>query len=237
MKLPENKNERIKILALIAIGAVLVLYSLVVVVVQPMIKGKKESVEKIAALQEKLRRASLSINRIESDKASISNILTELDAFANVKGMVLRDRLGNFLLGATEIIEAHAREAGISGQVVSENGISQVPQNAARTLPATFNMYTVTVRLEAGVHDLLRMLQSLERSNPYLCVSSLSIAGQKDKPGKHSVAFEVQWPIWADPKMPQAVQDQLKELAASAQPAATSAAPKTLTEGRKKTLP
>ena len=54
MKLPENKNERVKILALIAMGAVLVLYGLAVGVVQPLFKGKKESSEKIVALQEKL---------------------------------------------------------------------------------------------------------------------------------------------------------------------------------------
>ena len=213
MKLPEDKKERAKILILIAIGAVLAVYGVGFLVVKPLLKGKTEQSEQIASLQEKLRRAGLAINRIESDKASISNSLTELDVIANQKGMVLRDRLGNFLLGATEIIDTHAREADISGQVVSENGISKVPQSTKRTAPPIFDTYTVTVHLEAGVHELLRMLQSLERSNPYLCVSSLVITGQPGKPGKHAVSFEVQWPIWADSKMPQRLQDQLKELA------------------------
>ena len=234
MKLPENKNERVKILALIAMGAVLVLYGLAVGVVQPLFKGKKESSEKIVALQEKLQRASLGINRIEVDRTINSNVLSELTSAANQNGMVLRDRLGNFLLGATEIIDAHAREANISGQVVSENGISQVPPRAERTAPAILNIYTVTVRLEAGVRDLLRMLQSLERSNPYLCVSSLSIAVQADKPGKHAVAFEVQWPIWADPKMPQLLQDQLRELASSGSTASSVVSAASATEGGKK---
>ena len=79
MKLPEDKKERVKILVLIAIGAVLVLYGLGFLVVKPVLKGKQEQLEKIASLQEKLRRASLGINRIEIDKTSISNILTELN--------------------------------------------------------------------------------------------------------------------------------------------------------------
>jgi hypothetical protein len=212
MKLPADKKERAKVLIAILMGAVLVVYGLAVGVVKPLHTDKKAFIAKTVAIQDKLTRANIAVKRIDGERVLCGKTLSQLDSAVSEKGMVLRPRLGNFLLGAAEIIETHARSANISGQTVTENGISQIPQAKGRAA-AAFNIYSVTVRLEAGVHDLLSMLQALECGNPYLCISSLTITGQAAKPGQHAIAFDVQWPIWVDPGMPQKLQDQMKDLA------------------------
>jgi hypothetical protein len=220
MKLPEDKKERTKILALIGLGAVIVAYGLYMGVVSPLLKGKKERLEKIDSIQAKVRKAEKATARMASDLATSSNILSEVDQLTNQRGFVLRDRLGNFLLGATEILEQCAQEAGVQIASIKENGMSQIPQGTARTTPAAFNAYTVTVQLECGTPGLTRFLESLEKANPYLCVSSLAISAQSNKPEKHLVTAEVQWPAWADPKMPGRIAEQLQALADGSFPTA-----------------
>lgn len=212
MKLPEDKKERTKVLILIAIGSILVVYGVFVGVVTPLVKGKKDRLERIESLQEKLRKAEKATARMGEDQRACSNALSRLDELANRKGVVLRDRLGNFLLSATEIIDRHAQKTGVKILGYKENGMSQLPQAASRSTPAVFNGYTVTVQVEGNTHDLVHLLKEIETDNPYLSVSSISITGQRDKPNRHQISFEVQWPIWVDSKMPEHLSAQLREV-------------------------
>jgi hypothetical protein len=212
MKLPEDKKERTKVLILIAIGSILVVYGLFVGVVSPLVKGKKDRMDRIDALQEKLRKAEKATARMGEDQRACSNALCRLDDLSNRKGVVLRDRLGNFLLSATEIVDRHAQKAGVTILGYKENGMSQLPQAASRSTPPVFNGYTVTVQVQGDTRDLVRLLKEIETDNPYLSVSSIGITAQQGKPNRHQMSFEVQWPIWVDSKMPVRLATQLQDV-------------------------
>jgi hypothetical protein len=232
MKLPDDKKERTKILLLIAIGAVAVLYGIFSGIMMGQ-KSMNERVAKIEQLQEKLRKSELTVKRLNSDLLSSSNSLSELHDIANVRGWVLKDRLGNFLLGATEVVEEQAKAAGALIGPIKEGGISQIPQGDNPVATNTFHIYTANVQMEGGVHALLRLLRGLESNNPYLCVSAVSITAQRGKPEKHAITFDVQWPIWADPKGPSKLEEQveaLKRNTPSQQPPASDKTPTTETK-------
>jgi hypothetical protein len=214
MKLPEDKKERAKVLLLVAIGVIAVLYGLfsAIMMIQ---KSMKDRATKIEQLHEKLRKAELTVKRMTSDVLSSSNSLTELHDIASVQGLVLRDRLGNYLLGATEVVESQAKAANAQIGSIKEGGISPIPQGDNPSTTNTFHIYTATIQMEGGVHALLRLLRGLEASNPYLCVSSVGITAQNGKPDRHAITFDVQWPIWADPKAPAKLEEQVAALKGS----------------------
>jgi hypothetical protein len=217
MKLPTDRKELIKMLLLIGIGVALVGYLSVVGVVKPMRKAKKERLDKISDLRRELGRARKQTDHIEQDAErnyeAVSNILHA----AEQKGYVHKATLGNYLLGASDAIERLARGTGVALEPVREIGISDIPHNPARVTDNAFRSYTVTVGASCGLHDLYRFLKEIEESNPYLCISRMTVATRAGTPEKHRVSIEIQWPIWADDDMPDRFREQLKEMEAAAE--------------------
>lgn len=225
MKLPEDKKERVKVLILIAIGAVALVYGLWVGVVSPMMKGRKDGAARIGDLDAKIKKARDAVNQMQKSTSLNSNVVSEIVEAANRRNYVLHDRLGNYLLGAQEILEAHARKSGVTLDAVTEIGQSQIPGIAASTNGPAFRCYTSRVALRAGIHDLIKFLAEVETGNPYLCVSSLVIASQPDKPDLHSITLDVQWPIWASADVSALIESRMKDLEENAddtQPPATN---------------
>jgi hypothetical protein len=213
MKLPADKKARLKLFAAIGVGTAVAVYAVFAGVLGPMSRIKKERRQAIQDLDDKLAKARAAVERFEIDRAGNSNVLSEIVNTGVRQNMVLRDRLGNFLLGASEVIETAARQAGVPIEPPTEVGMSQIPQGSAKKEATAFKAYTVHIATQCGTHDLIRLLSQVETSNPYLCVSSLAITGQPDKPDKHSVAMDVQWPIWGDPETPANLEAQLKAIA------------------------
>lgn len=226
MKLPSDKKERTKVLALIAVGVVLAIYGIAAVIVMPLSRIKRERAAAILELDGKLGKARTAVSRMAADRARNSSVLNEIVTTATRGNMVLHDRLGNFLLGASEVVEGHARKCGVPITAPTEIGISQLPQGSSNKDPAAFKSYTAHIGVECGIHDLIRLLSQIETNNPYACISSLAIAAQPDKPEKHSVALDIQWPIWNDPEMPSKLESQFKVLTeAATEPAAPAPPP------------
>jgi len=159
---------------------------------------------------------------MSSDQEANTEIVREIRDASDK--YVLRRRLGNLLLGARETLEQHAaamdkakietiREIGVTEIVrTSSKKKKKRRRKAAAAGPATsFRIYTVRIELTCGIHDVVRLLHSLESGNPYLCVSSLAITGQAGMPADHRVTIEVQWPIWADPDVPIELWEQIEE--------------------------
>ena len=79
MKLPEDKKERVKVLILIAIGAVALVYGLWVGVVSPMTKGRKDGATRIGDLDAKIEKAMQYLNAI-IDKLVNSRLAVYMNA-------------------------------------------------------------------------------------------------------------------------------------------------------------
>lgn len=208
MKLPEDKKERTKILVLIAIGAVGALYMVVQLSISPLLKSRRAKIERIQELKEDLEKARKTVN--EASKNRKANHETILRIKETAEKYVLPPRLGgNYQLGASEIIEKHARDLGIGLTSLREFSISDVKQNPAKGEESVFKTYTLSVSLECGFYDMVRLLRGIESSNPYLCITSLEILGQPQKnPEKHNVRFNVQWPIWSHRSISLEIEEQ-----------------------------
>jgi hypothetical protein len=215
MKLPSDKKELIKILVLVLMGVVLVGYLVAIGVVKPMRASQKERMNKIADLRREIRRAEEQTDRIREDRARNYQAVSNILHLAEEQGYVHKATLGNYLLGASEIIERLARETGVALEPVREIGVSDVPHNPERVTANAFRSYTVTVGASCGLHDLYTFLKAVEESNPYLCVSRMTVATRAGTPEKHRASLEIQWPIWADDGMPARFREQLREMAAA----------------------
>lgn len=211
MKLPTEKNERIKVLALIGVGSVAVIYGIFAGILNPIVKARKVRREGIRELTAEIEKANDLIERMERNLARNKEVLKEIVGASTEAGYILQPRLGNYLLGATEWIDRIAAESDVKLEPIREAGISQLPAGAAAAGTRALNAYTVRVSLDASLLQTIRFIRALEKSNPYICVSALTIAA-KDKPAEqHSVSFEIQWPVWADPEMNTKIDDQIHD--------------------------
>lgn len=204
MKFPEDKSERLKIFALIGIGAFFVIYFGVGAAVRPVLQKRKERLARIDELKAKIETAERVIAFVKGSRQLNKDVVAEILQFAEGSNYVLKARYGNFLLEATEIVESLASRAGVAieSESVKRVGVVDIPAKQGATEGSAFRLYTVRVEAECGLHDLIRLFRELEASNPYLCIAGFSIAGRPENPAAHAIVFDVQWPIWRDKDLP-----------------------------------
>ncbi|NQT92127.1 MAG: hypothetical protein HQ559_05145 [Lentisphaerae bacterium] len=210
MKLPEQKQDRMKVLAFVFIGAAGVLYAIVQLGITPFLRSRTEKIQRLAELHSAIEDAGLEITRMEKDQEQNREIVLQILDFTGQH--VLRRRLGNLLLGATEVIESHAALM-TRGTIdsIREVGVADLPAPKKKASNSVFRLYTVRVTMQAGLHDLLRFIQSLENENPCLCVSSIGIETRTMERARHLVSIEIQWPVWANPELPAELVEQIEE--------------------------
>lgn len=198
MKLPDNKKERMQVLVLVAIFGVGALYGLFVGVIKPLKARRAVQGDEVAELRENIRIANIEIAQMKTDRRANDLVKADLRDITQASGYILEARLGNYLLSATEIIEAAARDAGVIIESPREIGISQLPEKTKTKTSGTFAIYTARIGFVGTFHDLIRLLYSIEKSNPYLCVASISATASPKARDMHVIMFDVQWPVWAD---------------------------------------
>lgn len=211
MRLPQDKKERIKILVIALMVLVAALNGTFMFVIKPMRAKQKAATERIIELDNQLRTARAQIARVLAEREINIGVIRDIIEITDVKGYVLRARLGNFLLSATEAMEECAKRIDVPLAAVREVGVSSVPKAPEAPGDNYFNSYNVRVNLECGLHDLVRLLREIETSSPYLCVSNLGIVSQSGTPGVHDASFDVQWPIWVDANAADGLRRQLEE--------------------------
>jgi hypothetical protein len=205
MNLPEDKEERKKILILIAIGVAAVCYVAWAFGISPMLQKKNNYLSKIEKLEEKLWRSKLGIRNIPELEAQNAKLIHEIIDISENRQYILHPNLGNYLLVASDIINQQAAELGL--QV---NEITAVPDESSVTKGYDSNdlkaprlkPYTVNVSLNCDYYSALKLISAIETSNPYLAIVRIGIIGRNDNVMSHSVSFDVQWPIWIDEKQP-----------------------------------
>ena len=199
-----------QVLALVFIGAAGVLFAVVQLGITPFLRARTEKIQRLAELRDAIADAGLEITRMERDREENREVVLEIKEFTDRH--VLRRRLGNLLLGATEVIESHAALMNrASVDAIREVGVADLPTAKKKASDSTFRLYTVRVTMQAGIHDILRFIQALETENPCVCVSSLGIESRTADMARHLVTMEIQWPVWADPALPEELMEQLKE--------------------------
>ena len=219
MKLPKDNKEKVKVILLVAIGAAAGIYGIIVGVVKPYQNEKNAKIELIGDLSEKINRANKEIAFMTRDRRENRKLVESILNAACTNQHVLPDRLGNFLLSATDKIEAQAKACAVTIDSVRELGQAEVPR---ATGESTFKAYTAHVETDTDFHALIRVLAALEVGNPRLSISGVTIAVQPDVPLRHRITFDVQWPIWKDTAVLDEITRQLAEAREAARIAAES---------------
>ncbi len=210
MKLPDNKQERTKIFIMIGLGAALVILGIVQGIINPLRNSRKHKFERLEECKSSVDKAR---KEIRAAARSFDRRMETLTSIRDISERhILHPVLGNYLLQATEIVEAHASDLGIGIEPVREVGISDIPQDSKTKEDRLLKAYTVRVNMIASYRDTLRLARELEIHNPYVCITSLIIRPRPTEDvEKHNISMEVQWPVWADPEFPHEVEEQLKE--------------------------
>lgn len=213
MKWPTDKKTQQQYIALILIGVVFVIVILVMFVVTPIRDTKRDTKIAIEELKANLAKSDNIIRYKERDEADNFKALTDLKSIS--ENCFLKAVLGNYLLVAREVFDAQITDFACAIEPVREVGPGQIPYLGA---VGVVNSYTARIALRCGLHDLVRLLRRLETSNPYATLTTLTVSGlhggsssDYETKENHSISFDIQWPIWANPEMPLKIEEQLEE--------------------------
>jgi len=207
MKLPEDKQERMKIFALIGIG-VLIVVVLAYLGIKSLRESKSTKTATLEELHKQQKSANTEIDMMSRDNSVNRETVTEILEISDK--YVLRPVLGNYLLKAKEILKKYENKVDIKFEEIRDAGISAVPHGAR-----VYNIYTTRIMIECSYHDLIRVIREIEVDNPYSCVTSISIATSANDLEKHRIKFDVQWPVWADQEKSVELAKQLKDIGES----------------------
>ncbi len=195
MKLPDDPKERTQYIILGIIVLAAVGYSLVQFVIMPGIARRAARAQRIVELREQLETAESKTRMLRTSRDTAISLAKEV--ITQTQEYVIVPALGgNFLLVAQEIIEANAREAGVELESIRQTGESTLPNSPARSQPNAFGAYSIQVALHGSLEDLARFLKTVEESNPYVCITGLTITPQPATPARHLFSLQVTWPRW-----------------------------------------
>jgi hypothetical protein len=205
MNWPTDKNEQIKLLAII--GAVVVGVGVGLYFAFSYLSDeKKKATGSIQQLEKDIAAAESEIAKIPKDKEA--NIAAVLKVKEASEKYFLYPTFGTYVLNATTMIEGWSKRVALQDVKVSEAGFAE---NLSTARTKSMRMYVARVTLVSTLYDLEVFLKEIETSNPYVVVGNLGIMPQGDpRAGKHSSSFEIQIPIWIAADMPETLGKRLE---------------------------
>ena len=210
MRLPENKNDRIKALVLIAIAGLGVLYGLWMFIYEPLRQGRDEALAEIDVLEDQLHAARIQVRRMREMETDLIETTAALKRLSEQH--MLHPRLGNYLLRAREMILEQAPGDGLQAREVEERGRVDLPRRPEEGGEGyRVRAYAVQVTARCGYDTLREWVRTLEEQNPLLTLSEMMIMAEPEDPLHHRVRFEVHWPVWIDPEMRETVRRMAAE--------------------------
>ena len=204
MKLPDDRNERIKVLAMIGLFSAAILYAIVFFLLMPHFAKVRDDAARLVELEELLWRADRDIQQTLQNRSRNTEIITEVLDISETQGHILRPSLGNYLLVAEAILTRTAEQTDLTISNIRETSGPPPQTDPARANQApAFWPYAVSLTLQTGLHDLARFIHVLRQQNPYLTIVSMSVsAGTDNNPARHTTNMTVQWPVWLAPDHP-----------------------------------
>lgn len=189
-----SKEQKQKIILAVIVG-LSALFAVYQFVITPWIQGRGQARQELEELRTKVETAQSLIRKEQQ-------ITQQLIDASNLMARAHRDYIpaaDNALSWVTKVLYSSARSVGVDIESVSEvdvgaQGFIQKDQ-AARA----FKPYSVRVVFQSSYAQLVRLLHTIEKSNPYLCVTGISIYGQPGNVERHQVNIVVEWPSWIDP--------------------------------------
>jgi hypothetical protein len=188
----KQQKQTAVLIALISLAALFALYQFVLA---PFIDKGRQSSAELESLQNQLDEA----DRIVKGEAKLSGEYTNIVAELHVAEEQYIAPVENPLSWVNEKVYRTARSVGVEVESVAGITSQQVPwdkggQKKDAKAGRVFKPYTVAIIAECGYADLLRLIDALEKSNPYLCISGFTISAQAKNVEKHQISLIVEWP-------------------------------------------
>ena len=187
--LSKEKKQALILVAMWVVGGVFALYYFVLA---PYFANRTTSANELDILAAKIEQAAVSM-RGESRLHAEYALCTEEFKHAVDNYIVPMD---NPLSWVTEKVYANARQVGVDVQAVAEVGSSSPYWDSAVKSERSVRPYGVRIVTECSYQQLIDLVDVLEKSNPALCITDISISPQDQTPLKHVLNMTVEWPMW-----------------------------------------
>lgn len=185
-------NKQLQVTAAAGFIGCLALYILVQFVIVPLIADLRSTRREIGNAYAELDSILKTVRARPSMLEQIDEVLAKLK---NQAEQIPLPVLGNYIIGMEEAVRTCLEGTGVDIITVVEAGEPvKLPGGSG-----TFKVFQTRVVSTAGLHDLARALEKIERSYPCASVSGVIISARDDDPDLHSVTFVVSWLIWSDP--------------------------------------
>lgn len=192
MKLPDNKNERIKILAMIAMGGIAVLFAIHQLIILPAIESYKKSATMLEKKQDEQTTMTLELRKAQKVQSEFNTVGAQVQTLSLYLAQPI---LGTYLIGIQSGLEQSANEAGLRFNPASEIGFAEIPGKKKDGSKYLIKSYSVRITGTGGYPQLLALVRQLEESNPLLYISELSINSQPSSPESHQINCSIEWPV------------------------------------------
>jgi hypothetical protein len=187
--LSKEKKQAIFLVAMWVVGGAFALYYFVLL---PYMNTSTTSTKDLDDLAAKIEQAEVAMRgdaRLHAEYA----LCTEEFRQAIETYIVPMD---NPLSWVTEKVYANARQVGVDVQAVVEVGMSARYWDDAVKSERSVRPYAVRIVTECSYQRLIDLVEVLEKSNPALCITEISISPLEATPEKHSLNMTVEWPMW-----------------------------------------
>ncbi len=188
MALTKNQIQK---MILGAIGGAIGIFVILQFIVAPMLGSIRENRETIRTLREQLDKAGDVIGKGAELQRNLNRTRADIrDLTTNMPLPVL----GNYLLGREEQIRACC--TGLNMQI---SGVTEHDLLDVAGWNNLFKIYRVRVTGQAGINDLVRFFNAIQKRSPLVSLMALNITPRDDSPAVHNVNFVLAWIIWANP--------------------------------------
>ena len=186
--LNKEKKQLVFLIALLVVGGIIALYMFVLA---PFFGRKTMMASELEDLKMQVQKADNIIGRDTLIRTELAKTGAELGK-AMEQCVAPRD---NPLSWVTEKIYRSAREVGMDIESVAEVSAAAASRDKQKQNDRVFAPYSVRIVTQSSYAQLVQLVEALEKSNPYLCVSGISIISQDRDPQKHSISMVVDWPM------------------------------------------
>jgi hypothetical protein len=194
-ELSKEQKQKLLLAALVGVGA---LYALVSFVIHPFVMSGKRAAGELEALSARVHKAHLALRR----EAQIrENLALSHAALADAAKSHI-PASDNPLSWVAQRVYRGAREVGVEIESVVDLGVTPAAWAQSDATGRAFRPYTVRIVTQCSYRGLVNLIRTLEKSNPYLCVSEIQIAAQDGDVERHRISLSVEWPVWVDPEAP-----------------------------------
>jgi len=196
MKKMLQSREGKQVLALACFFCVAGLYFAARFGLIPFVKSWRECSEEIKSLEALKETVEATFQREDQVTEALSLIVSRLDEAARIH----IPPPANALSWATQRVYRHARSVGVEIQWIEETAVPGHFAVEEGSEPAAFIPYRARIAATGSYALILRFVASIEKGNPYVCISDVSIAGQAQDVETHHITLIIEWPTWIDAK-------------------------------------